>query len=170
MGNLVGLMALLAIASADLEALPTASRSSLDAAVGAAVERYNAAEDELRKAPRIEASGPEGEPSLLRATYRHAGAGQQMLSADPGPPPVVVVRVRAAEMEKRVTNVNGGDLRAALLKAPWHQTPRGYVIDFRLRWDGTEWRQVGDPVVNPTLGVVGRPGADEVLERAAPSR
>jgi len=167
MWSLIGLMVVLAAAGPELATLPPASRGSLDSAVGAAIDRYNAAEDQLRKTPRIEATGPEGDPSLLRATYRHAGAGQQLLSADAGPPPVVVVRVRAVEMEKRVTNVNGGDLRAALLKAPWHQTPRGYLIDFRLRWDGTEWREAGDPVVNPTLGVVGRPEVDEVL---APSR
>jgi hypothetical protein len=167
MWSVIGLMVVLAAASPELAALPPRSQTALDAAVGAAIDRYNAAQDALRKTPRIEAIGPEDEPSLLRATYRHAGAGQQVLSADPGPPPIVVVRVRAVEMEKRVTNVNGGDLRAALLKAPWHQTPRGYLIDFRLRWDGAEWREAGDPVINPTLGVAGRPEVDEVL---APSR
>ena len=167
-----GVLAVLLLAAAGPEPalLPAASRDALGPAIAAAVDRYNAAEDQHRTAPRVESSAPESEPYLLRATYRHAGAGQQLLSVDPGPPPAVVVRVRAVEMEKRVTNVNGGDLHAALAKAPWHETPRGYVLDFRFRWDGTEWRQVGEPAVNPTLGVVGRPDIDEVLERAAPSR
>jgi hypothetical protein len=63
------------------------------------------------------------------------------------------------EFEKRAANVNGGDLDAALAKAAWLETPRGYLLDFRLRWTGEDWDQLGDPAAHPTLGVVGRPSA-----------
>jgi hypothetical protein len=167
-----GLLAVLLVvgAAGELAALPPASRDALAPAVAAVVERYNATEDALRTAPRVQETGPEGDPAMLWATYRRAGSQRQVLDVTPGPPLAVTVRVRAAEMEKRVTNVNGGDLHAALARAPWRETPRGYLLDFRFEWDGAKWRSIGEPEAHPTLGVVGRPDVDDVLERAAPSR
>ena len=147
--------------------LAPAARAALEPAITAAVADFNAAEDVRRVQPEVQTTGSASDPSMLRAAYRKAGTQHDVIAVEPGP--AVVVRVRATEFEKRVTNVNGGDLRAALVKAPWKQTPRGYLIDFRLRWTGETWTAAGTPVEHPTLGVVGRPALDDVLERAAPT-
>jgi hypothetical protein len=144
--------------------LPAPARAALDSAVVAAVARFNADEERLRETPRVERTGPDREPYLLRATYRHADSQHQIMDIVPGSAPAVTVRVRATEFEKRATNVNSGDLAAEFAKAPWQQTARGYVLDFRLRWTGSAWETLGDPVAHPTLGTVGRLGMAHLLD------
>jgi hypothetical protein len=136
--------------------LPTAASTALGPAVADAVKRFNASEERLRAAPQVQSDGPAGEPYLLRATYRQATPDYAILKIEGGTRPVVTARVRAVEFEKRATNVNNRDVRAEFERAPWQQTPRGFVLDFRFQWSGTEWKQLGAPVANPTLGVVGR--------------
>jgi len=150
-------------AAADLPELPKVARTALEPAIATAIARFNASEERLRQAPKVERTGPPTEPYLLRATYRRAEQKHDVIGVDPGASPVVTVRVRATEFEKRVTNVNGGDLDAALAKAAWVETPRGYLLDFRLRWTGSDWEQLGEPAAYPTLGVVGRTSATSVF-------
>jgi hypothetical protein len=104
---------------------------------------------------------------MLRATYRQAGTAHDVIAMHPGDAPTVTIRFRATELEKRVTNVNGGDLHAALAKAPWKKSPRGYLIDVRLRWNGEAWAAEGRAAEHPSLGVVGRPDVDKILERGS---
>lgn len=150
-------------AAADLPELPKAAGTALGPAIAEVVARFNASEERLRQAPKVERTGPPAEPYLLRATYRRAEQKYDVIGVDAGVNPVVTVRVRATEFEKRATNVNGGDLDAALAKAAWLETPRGYLLDFRLRWTGSDWEQLGEPAAHPTLGVVGRTQAMGVL-------
>jgi hypothetical protein len=102
---------------------------------------------------------------MLRAVYRQAGTAHDVIAVQPGANASVTVRFRATELEKRVTNVNGGNLYDALAKAPWKKSPRGYLIDVRMHWDGQAWKAEGTPAEHPTLGVVGRPDVDKILER-----
>src|SRR5882724_141839 len=136
-------------------------RAGLDAAVAALTEHFNAAELEHRDRPQVQLSGPPAEPYLARATYRQVTPGYELLRFE-ADGPVATVRVRATEFEKRATNMQGEDPARGIAKAAWHETPRGYVLDFTLRWDGTRWQQVGSEVSHPVLGNV---GADE-LNRA----
>jgi hypothetical protein len=150
-------MLLTAIASADEGSqLPAAARAALGPAVVESVKRFNASEERLRASPQVQSDGPAGEPYLLRATYRKAAPEYAILQVEPGERPVTTVRVRAVEFEKRATNVNNRDLRKEFEGAQWRQTPRGFLLDFRLQWGDTGWKQLGDPVARPTLGVVGR--------------
>jgi hypothetical protein len=142
-------------AGPDMRQLPKEAGASLDQAVAKAVATFNKKEQGLRDKPDIQSAGDPGDPSMLRATYRRAANAHTVRSIESGASPVAVVRVRAIEVEKRVTNVNGGDIRAAFAKAPWRDTPRGWVLDFRFRWTGKDWQQDGDPASFPTLGVVG---------------
>ncbi len=142
------------VAGADLPHLSTEAQSALEPAVTAAIDHFNASEARLRENPRVENSGPAAEPTMLRATYRRAGGSHRVIGIEPGTTPVVTVRVRAVEMEKRATNVNG-DVSREFARAPWRETPRGYVLDFQLRWTGTAWEQTGEPTSKPTLGVAG---------------
>jgi hypothetical protein len=155
----------ISVEAASVADLPAAARAGLAPAVDAVMGRFNVDEDRRRETPEIQAVGPADEPSMLRATYRKAGGQHDVLAVELGAAPAVTVRFRVSELEKRVTNINGGDLHAALAKAPWKPTPRGYLIDVRLRWNGEAWEPAGAPVEHPTLGVVGRPALDEVLER-----
>jgi hypothetical protein len=100
----------------------------------------------------------------MRATYLKAGEAHDVLGIDPGPNPTVTVRVRATEFEKRATNANTQDVAGEFAKAPWLKTPRGYVLDFRFRWTGSEWEQVGEPAAHPTLGNVGRLSMMQLLD------
>lgn len=141
--------------AAELHELSPDARSALEPAIASAAARFNADEERLRADPKVEAAGPKDEPYMLRATYRRAGDKHDLVGIEAGEHPVVTVRMRASEFEKRATNVNGGDLEMQFAKARWLQTPRGYVLDFRLRWSGTEWEQLGEPAAYPTLGVAG---------------
>jgi hypothetical protein len=145
---------------------PERTRRSLDAAVATLAEHFNAAELEHRDRPQVELNGPPAEPYLARATYRQVKPGYELLRLDADGPPVATVRVRAGEFEKRATNVQGGNPARDIATAAWHETPRGYLLDFTLRWDGTRWQQVGSEVSHPILGIV---GADE-LKRALEHR
>ncbi len=138
------------------QAMSPEAGKALEPAIGVTVERLNKEQERLRDAPQVERSGPDGDPSMLRATYIRVGAQHQLLASEPGPPPVVTVRLRAVEFEKRATNVNT-NVEEDFANAPWRETPRGYVIDVRLRWTGSAWEQLGQPVRHPTLGIVGRP-------------
>jgi hypothetical protein len=133
-------------------------RAGLDAAVAALTDHFNTAELEHRDRPQVQLSGPAGEPYLARATYRQVtpGYGVVRFNADG---PVATVRVRATEFEKRATNLQGEDPARSIARAAWHETPRGYLLDFTLRWDGTRWQQVGSEVSRPVLGNI---GADEL--------
>ena len=143
-------------AAADRGSLPPAASKSLDSAVSHAIDQFNAAEERYRKDPRIETAGAPKDPVMMRATYRRTNGGYKITSIGGSSSPEATVRVRAIEVEKRVTNVNdGSDLRQAFARAPWRDTPRGWVLDFRFRWNGKDWEQVGDPSEFPTLGVAG---------------
>jgi hypothetical protein len=148
-----------------LDALTPPARAALEPAISGVIERFNADEETLSRAPRVIVTGPAEDPSMLRATYRQAGSEHDVIAAQAGATPTVTVRFRATELEKRVTNVNGGNLHEALAKAAWKKSPRGYLIDVRLRWDGEAWKSEGTPAEHPTLGVVGRPEVDRILER-----
>ena len=148
------LLAAAVAAGGDLRQLPSTASSKLEPAITVVIDRFNASEERLRKDPKVESAGPSKEPSLLRATYRRAGTQHQVTGIESGATPVVTVRVRAVEFEKRATNVDA-DVREDFAKAPWLETPRGYILDFRLRWTGSAWEQVGEPASYPTLGVVG---------------
>ena len=150
-----------------LDGLQPPARAALEPAIAATISQFNADEEELSRNPRVLASGPAKDPSMLRATYRQAGTEHDVIAVEPGATPAVTVRFRATELEKRVTNVNGGDLYAALAKAPWKKSPRGYLIDVRLRWNGEAWAAEGRAAEHPTLGVVGRPDVDAILERGS---
>ncbi len=134
-----------------------ASAAALEPAITKAVEEFNRAEERLRAAPRVESSGPADDPYLLRATYRRAGGAHELLKTEGGDGSVVTVRIRAMELEKRAAKVNAGELARDFEKAPWRETPRGYVLDFRFHWNGSKWEQQGEPVAHPTLGIAGRP-------------
>ena len=149
------LLAAATAAAADPSGLPQEATRALDPAVTKAIAQFNAAEDRLRQNPRVEASGPDGDPTMLRAVYRRANPGYKMLDVDQSDGPTVTVRVRAIEVEKRATNMNTTDVKAAFARAPWRDTPRGWVLDFRFRWNGKDWEQAGDPAEFPTLGVAG---------------
>jgi hypothetical protein len=150
------LLAVAIAAGVDARQLPPDASKGLGAAVADVVGRFNANEEKLRDHPRVEATGPAGEPSMLRATYRRARPQHQITAVEPGAAPVVTVRVRAVEFEKRATNVNS-NVEGAFKAAPWRETPRGYLLDFQLRWNGKTWEQMGEPAAAPTLGVVGEP-------------
>ncbi len=143
-------------AGADLRQLPAAASKGLQAAISDAVDGFNKSEEKLRDHPRVESVGPPQDPTLLRATYRRAGTQHEITAVEPGETPTVTVRVRAVEFEKRATNVDS-NVQGAFKSAPWRETPRGYLLDFRLRWSGSAWEQVGAPASFPTLGVVGSP-------------
>ncbi len=130
---------------------------ALAPAMATAVEEFNKAEQKLRDAPQVERVGPADDPYLLRATYRRAGGPHEILKSEGGDGSVVTVRIRAMELEKRATKVNAGELEREFAKAPWRETPRGYVLDFRFHWNGSKWEQMGEPVAHPTLGIAGRP-------------
>jgi hypothetical protein len=165
---LVLLVGALAVGTAEPQPLPPAAQAALERAIDAAVSRFNTAEEQLRQSPRIEKTGPANEPYLFRATYRHAESQHQILGIEAGTTPVATVRVRATEFEKRATNVNNTDVAAEFAKAGWRPTPRGYMLDFRLRWTGAKWEQVGDPQAFPVLGTVGRDGVGRVIDRTTP--
>ncbi len=141
-------------AGADLPRLAVEAQGALEPAVAAAIDHFNASEARLRENPKVESAGPAAEPTMLRATYRRAQGAHRVTGIESGTTPVVTVRVRAVELEKRATNLNG-DVRKTFAGAPWRETPRGYVLDFRLRWTGTAWEEVGEPTSRPTLGVAG---------------
>jgi hypothetical protein len=144
-----------AVAAVDLTGLPDAARAALAPAIVATTERFNDAEDHLREKPRIETSGPPEAPYMLRATYRRASAEHTVVAVEPGPPPTVTVRVRTIEMERRATRVSTDDLQTNFAKAPWKQSTRGWLLDFRLRWTGAAWEQVGEPTAHLTLNLPG---------------
>jgi hypothetical protein len=153
---LLGVMAIISCASvAGAEVDGRAAEKALPAAVDATIKRFNQAEEKLRDAPRVERTGPERDPQMMRATYRRAGGAYSVVTPA-GDDGIVTVRVRSVELEKRATNVND-DVERDFAKAPWRETPRGYLLDFRFRWNGTEWEPLGEPVSRPTLGVVGKP-------------
>ena len=132
--------------------------AALGSAITEAVQRFNKEQEKLRDAPRVERVGPDPqEPQMLRATYTRLGAEHQIMKTEAGATPVTTVRMRAVEFEKRATNVNAGDLEKDFAKAPWRQTPRGYVVDMQFQWTGSKWEALGQPTLYPTLGVVGRP-------------
>jgi hypothetical protein len=166
--GMVALVLLLLAAPAravSLEGLPPPALAALEPAIGGVIHRFNADEEKLSRAPRVIVTGPAEDPTMLRAVYRQAGSEHDVIAVQPGATASVTVRFRATELEKRVTNINGGDLHAALAKAPWKKSPRGYLIDVRLHWDGETWKAEGTPAEHPTLGVVGRPEVDKILER-----
>lgn len=145
------------VAAAEGEPAGNAAASkALGPAISVTIERFNRDEDVLRETPRVERVGPERDPQMLRATYRRAAGKHQVVGTPTGVGSEVTVRVRASEYEKRATNVNAGNLERDFADAPWRETPRGYMLDFRLRWTGTEWEQVGEPVAHPVLGFVGQ--------------
>lgn len=132
--------------------------AALGAAVTEAVQRFNQEQEQLRDRPDVQRVGPDAKaPQLLRATYTKLGTQHQILKTEAGASPVVTVRLRATEFEKRATNVNAGDLEEDFAKAPWRETPRGYIVDMQFQWSGSKWEEVGKPAMHPTLGVVGRP-------------
>lgn len=131
--------------------------AALEPAIAATILRFNKDEERFRDAPRVEKAGSPSEPYMLRATYRRAQGAHQIIGGNAAAASEVTVRVRAVELEKRATKVNAGDLDEDFSKAPWRETPRGYLLDFKFLWTGSAWEQVGAPVAHPTLGVVGRP-------------
>ncbi len=172
-GRAFGLVLVLSVGTlpagaAEQPPLPPVAQAALERAIDATVSSFNTAEDRLRQSPRVEKTGPENEPYLLRATYRHAESQHQVLGIEAGATPVATVRVRATEFEKRATNVNNTDVAAEFAKAGWRPTPRGYMLDFRLRWTGAKWEQVGDPQAFPVLGTVGRDGVGRMIDRTSP--
>jgi len=140
-------------ATGDTGQLPKEAATALDPVVRKAIADFNKGEEQLRDKPQVQSAGQPKDPSLLRATYRRANGAYKVTGVEPGP--IATVRVRAIELEKRVTNVNTDDLKAAFARAPWKETPRGWVLDFRFRWTGTAWEQVGKASEFPTLGVAG---------------
>lgn len=142
-------------AAIDLSELPDTARTTLEPAIAATIERFNAAEDRLREDPRVETVGPADAPYMLRATYRRAGAEHAIAAFEPGATPTVTIRVRTAEMERRATRVSTDDLQTAFAKAPWKQGTRGWLLDFHLRWTGSTWEQLGEPVAHLTLNLPG---------------
>jgi hypothetical protein len=132
------------------------NKAALDAAIGEVIAQFNKDQAALRTAPRVERVGPSDEPYMLRATYLRATGQYQVLGGEAGGD-AVTVRVRATEFEKRATKVNAGDLEDAFGAAAWRETPRGYLLDFHLRWTGAKWEQQGPPAEHPTLGTVGQP-------------
>jgi hypothetical protein len=150
------LLAAAVAGGADVRQLPPAATGALETAITAAIDRFNTTEEKLRDNPKVESGGPAKEPSLLRATYRRIGGQHQITGIESGATPVATVRMRAVEFEKRATNTDE-DIRREFKKAPWLETPRGYILDFRFHWNGKAWEQVGEPASYPTLGVVGEP-------------
>jgi hypothetical protein len=136
---------------------PASKAAALEPAISEAIERFNKEEERFRDAPRAEKAGEPSDPYMIRATYRRAQGGHQILSGNAASTSEATVRVRAVELEKRATKVNAGDLEKDFSRAPWRETPRGYLLDFKFLWTGSAWEQVGAPVAHPTLGVVGRP-------------
>jgi hypothetical protein len=134
-----------------------AKAAALEPAIADTIARFNKDEERFRDAPRIEKTGEPSDPSMLRATYRRASNAHQVIAGDAASASEVTVRVRAMELEKRATNVNAGDIEKDFANAPWRETPRGYLLDFKFLWTGSAWEQVGAPIAHPTLGVVGRP-------------
>jgi hypothetical protein len=162
---LVGIECGAAMAGADVAALPAAARAALESAIIAATQRYNAAEDQRRESPQVETVGPSDAPYMLRARYRRALAEHAIAAVDVGPPPEVTIRIRAVEMERRATHATMDDLATEFSRTEWKPVPRGYLLDFRLRWTGTAWEQVGDPVAHPSLSPAGaRVGAPSTLD------
>jgi hypothetical protein len=150
------LLAATVAAGVDAQQLPPDASKGLEAAVKDAVTHFNAAEEKRRDHPDVEVSGPAKDPAMMRATYRRADSRHEITAVEGGASPIVTVRVRAVEFEKRATNIDS-NVQGAFRNAPWRETPRGYVLDFRLRWSGTAWEQVGEPAAFPTLGVAGTP-------------
>jgi hypothetical protein len=156
--RVVGVFLLLMVsvaAAIDLSELPDTARTALEPAIAATTERFNATEDRLRENPRLETVGPPDAPYMLRATYRRAGAEHAIAALEPGATPIVTIRVRTAEMERRATRISTDDLQTAFAKAPWKQGTRGWLLDFRLRWTGSTWEQIGEPVAHLTLSLPG---------------
>jgi len=141
------------VRAVDLDALPSNAREALEPAITETTARFNDAEDRFRESPRVETVGPEEAPYMMRASYRLASAEHAVVALETEPQPVVTVRIRADEMEKRATNVGLDDVPTRFAKAPWTKGVRAYLLDFRLRWTGTAWEQLGDPVVRPWLNL-----------------
>ncbi len=133
-------------------ALPENERAGLEPAIAAVVVRFNTAEKQRRETAQVETVGPEDAPYLLRVSYRQATTEHAIVALDQGPPSVVTVRIRAVEIEKRAANVSVDGIDAALAKAPWKPAPRGWLLDFHLRWTGATWEQLGEPLAHATLG------------------
>lgn len=152
---MIAVMMAAGLAAAQGAEVPQGKAAALNPAIQEMIDRFNKEQAAFREAPRVERAGPSDEPYMLRATYRRAGA-YELLPGDEGANDVTV-RVRATELEKRATKVNDGDLEDAFKAAPWRDTPRGYLLDFRMHWTGSKWEQQGPPVEHPTLGVVGKP-------------
>ena len=158
------LMVASTVGAVELSELPNDARDALEPAVVETTARFNADEDRLRETPRVQRVGPQEAPYMLRATYRQASASHAVIAVEPGPQPVVTVRIRVVEFEKRATNINMEGLEAEFAKAPWTKALRGYLLDFRLRWNGSEWQQLGDPTSHPSLSAGGAARALKMLE------
>ena len=157
---------LLIVASASIAnaaELAQPMRASLDGAVAALVSDFNAAELERRDRAPVQLVGPEGAPYLARATYRQIKPGYELLKVD-GNGSLATVRVRADEFEKRTTNAQAEDPARSIATAAWYPTQRGYFMDFTLRLDGKNWKQVGSEVSHPVLGTIGADELNRVLE------
>jgi hypothetical protein len=160
---LLALAAVAIVGGADLSALPEDARAALEPAIVETTARFNFAEDHLRENPRIERVGPEDAPYLMRAAYRQASPDHAVIAVETVPEPAVTVRIRASEIEKRATNNSTDGIEEAFAKAPWKKTPRGFLLDYRLRWTGAAWEQVGDPSVHASLGAEGAARAAQAL-------
>src|SRR5262245_41713112 len=68
-------------AAVPIDGLPPAARDTLEPAVSAAISRFNADEDKLRVSPHVIATGPKGDPAMLRAVYRQAGTEHEVIAA-----------------------------------------------------------------------------------------
>jgi hypothetical protein len=153
-----------AAGAADLSELPDTAREALEPAIVETTARFNFAEDHLRETPQVERIGPEEAPYMLRAAYRQASPNHAVIAVEPGAEPVVTVRILATEIEKRATNISTDGLEAEFARAQWTKSARGYLLDFRLRWDGSTWEQHGDPAVHPSLSPGGATRAVQALE------
>jgi hypothetical protein len=158
------LMMSAAAGAVELSELPTGAREALEPAIVETTARFNADQDRLRQTPRVESVGPQEAPYMLRATYRQASADHAVVAVEPGAEPIITVRIRAVELEKRATNISMEGLQAEFAKAPWTKSPRGYLLDFRLRWNGSALEQLGEPIVHPSLSRGGATRAVQVLE------
>jgi hypothetical protein len=58
-------------------------------------------------------------------------------------------------------------MEAAFANAPWKKTPRGYLLDFRLRWTGSAWEQLGEPIAHASLSGDGAARAAQALGSGA---
>jgi len=159
-------LALVAIArasGADLSVLPEDARAALEPAIVETTARFNFAEDKLRENPRVERVGPEDAPYLLRASYRQASPDHAVIGVETTPETLVTVRIRASELERRATNNSTDGIEEAFAAAPWKKTPRGFLLDFRLRWTGSAWEQVGEPAAHASLNAEGAARAAQAL-------